>query len=124
MLESPVVSVLVGALLGFLSGLGTGGGSLLLLWLTAVLGQDPFAARAVNLMFFIPSAITATLIRAKTEHPDYRKILPCAITGCIGAAVFSLVGQRLDTALLKRLFGGLLILIGLREVFYRPRKAR
>lgn len=124
MLDTPVISGLVGTVLGFLSGLGTGGGSLLLLWLTAVLEQDPLAARTVNLMFFIPTALAANLVRLKTEHPDYRKILPCAIAGCIAAAVFSLIGQKLETELLKKLFGALLILIGLREIAYRPRKAR
>lgn len=124
MLEHPLISAGIGAALGFLSGLGTGGGSLLLLWLTVILGCEPSAARAVNLMFFIPTASAASLVRLRTERPDYRKILPCALAGCIGAAAFSLIGRNMDMTLLKKLFGILLIGIGLREITYRPRKAR
>jgi uncharacterized membrane protein YfcA len=51
------------AAVSFLTGLGTGGGSLLLLWLTLVLGMDPALARTVNLMFFIPAAVIASVIR-------------------------------------------------------------
>ena len=46
-----VISVIVGTLLGFLSGLGTGGGSLLILWLTLGLGWMNEAARLANLAF-------------------------------------------------------------------------
>ena len=45
MLESIPVMLIVGTVLGFLSGLGIGGGSLLILWLTMVLGSDPITAR-------------------------------------------------------------------------------
>ena len=41
MLGSLPFSVLVGTVLGFLSALGIGGGSLLILWLTLVLGWEP-----------------------------------------------------------------------------------
>ena len=37
MLESLPVTLIIGTLLGFLSGLGVGGGSLLILWLTVIL---------------------------------------------------------------------------------------
>ena len=51
MLTSLPVSLLVGTVLGFLSGLGIGGGSLLILWLTMVLDMEQSAARFVNLLF-------------------------------------------------------------------------
>lgn len=52
MLESFPVALLVSTLLGCLSGLGIGGGSLLILWLTLVLKVDPIVARQINLLFF------------------------------------------------------------------------
>ena len=59
MLESLPVMLLVGIVLGVLSGLGIGGGSLLILWLTFVLGMDHETARGINLLFFVPSAKSA-----------------------------------------------------------------
>ena len=122
MLESLPVILIVGALLGFLSGLGIGGGSLLILWLTLVLDADPAVARVINLLFFIPSAIIACLFRWRSGNLDLKSVLPAVISGC-GAALFgSLLSAGMDLELLKRLFGGLLILTGLRELFHKQKK--
>lgn len=118
MLESLPFILLLGTGLGFLSGIGIGGGSLLILWLTMVLNMEPEAARSINLLFFIPSALVACFFRWKQGALELKRILPAVLSGCICAALFSFLGQLLDTALLKKLFGGLLILTGLREIFY------
>ena len=47
----------ISTLLGFLTGLGIGGGSLLILWLTQVQGIDQSTARLINLIFFLPGAL-------------------------------------------------------------------
>ena len=117
-----MISLLVGAVLGFLSGLGIGGGSLLILWLTLVQNGDPSTARCINLLFFLPCALIAALFRWKQGALPFRKILPAILAGAISALIFSLFSQKLDLDLLKKLFGGLLILTGLREIFYRPKK--
>ena len=114
----------VAVLLGFLAGLGVGGGSLLILWLTLAVGMDYEAARIVNLCFFLPSALIATLFRQKQGAVQLKKILPAIIAGCIAAALFSVIGKRLDTKLIQKFFGGLLLITGIRELLYRPRKAK
>ncbi len=114
----------VAVVLGFLAGLGVGGGSLLMLWLTIVLGVEYSVARIVNLLFFLPSALVATLFHRKQGTVDIKKILPAILAGCVAAALFSFVGKRIDAALLKKFFGGLLLLTGIKELFYRPRKAK
>ena len=45
-----VAAIAVSTVLGFLSGLGVGGGSLLMLWLTGPLGWPQAQARALNLL--------------------------------------------------------------------------
>lgn len=122
MLDFWLISLLVGTVLGFLSGLGIGGGSLLILWLTVVLGMDHNIARGINLLFFLPSAAIACVFRWKQGAVKLKNILPATITGCIAAALCSWVGLTLDMSLLKKLFGGLLILTGLRELLYKPKK--
>lgn len=114
----------VAILLGFLAGLGVGGGSLLMLWLTMATGMDYNSARIINLLFFLPSAAIATVFHWKQGSVNPGKILPAILCGCAAAAMFSVIGNRMDTELLKKFFGGLLILTGLRELFYRPRKAK
>ena len=122
MLESYPFSILIGTVLGFLSGLGTGGGSLLILWLTMVLNMDQAAARSINLLFYIPSALIACLFRWRQGKLDYKKIFPAVVAGCTAAAVFSWVGSMLNVTLLEKLFGALLLFAGVRELLYKPRK--
>lgn len=122
MLESIPFMILIGSSLGFLSGLGVGGGSLLILWLTLVMDMEHSLARNINLLFFIPSAIIATLFHWKQGSLKIKKILPAIIAGCVSAAVFSMIGKNLDVTLLQKLFGVLLLLTGLRELFYKSNK--
>lgn len=122
MLESFWFAMLIGTALGFLSGLGTGGGSLLILWLGLGLGMEQHLAKAINLMFFIPSAVVACLFRWKQGRLEIKKILPAIVAGSISAAFFAVVGREMDTSLLRKLFGGLLIFTGIRELLYRPKK--
>lgn len=117
-----MISVLIGMLLGFLSGLGIGGGSLLILWLTLFQNVDPYTARGINLLFFIPCAIVAAVFRWKQGSLPLKKILPAITAGSAAAFGFSLLGTRLDLIMLKRMFGILLILTGLRELFYKPKR--
>lgn len=124
MLESYPVAIAVGTVLGFLAGLGTGGGSLLILWLTMALNMDPQIARSINLLFYIPSALIACLFRLKQGSLSIRKVLPAILAGCVFAGIFSYVSSLLDMQLLRKLFGVLLLFIGIKELLYRPRKAR
>jgi len=124
MLDSIPFTILIATALGFLAGLGVGGGSLLVLWVTLVMNIEPASARLLNLLFFIPSAVIATLFHRKQGRVNFKKILPAIIGGCIAAAVFSVVGKQLDAGLIKKLFGVLLLFTGIRELFYKKPQRR
>lgn len=115
-------SVLVGTVLGVLSGLGTGGGSLLILWLTLVQQIAGNQAKVMNLLFFLPSALVACLFRWRQGQLDIKKVLPAILAGSITAAVFAWFGARWDLEILKKIFGGLLIFTGIRELLYKPKQ--
>lgn len=121
MLESLPAALIVGTLLGFLSGLGVGGGSLLILWLTLVLEMPQTAARGINLLFFLPSAAISCYLRWKQGAVTLKKVLPAIFAGCAAAAVFSLISTRMDLEILRKLFGVLLLATGIRELCYRPK---
>lgn len=114
----------VSTALGFLTGLGVGGGSLLVLWLTLVLQQPPDFARTLNLLFFLPSALISCLFRKKQGTLDVTKVWPAMAAGAACAALFSFLGGKLDSQLLQKPFGVLLLITGIRELCYRPRKAK
>jgi uncharacterized membrane protein YfcA len=111
-----MVKFVVGTILGFLSGLGVGGGSLLLLWLTLVVGEPRETARVMNLMFFLPCALAATLFRRKQTKADLRLSLPAMAAGVTGAVLGNLLAPNLDSGLLQKAFGVLFLLCGIREL--------
>lgn len=124
MVNSAYIMLPVATLLGFLSGVGVGGGSLLILWLTGVAGYPPAQARLMNLLFFIPCATASTLMRWKQGHLQILYVLSAAIPGCITAGIVSWLLGNFDGPLLKKCFGLLLLFTGIREVLYRERKPR
>lgn len=113
------MKLLIGTVLGFLTGLGVGGGSLLILWLTIGLGMEQSLARGINLLFFLPSALIACCFRWKQGVLDLKKLLPAIVSGAAAAAVFSLIGLRLNADALKKGFGVLLLITGARELLWR-----
>ena len=121
---SLTVTLAISTVLGFLTGLGIGGGSLLILYLTLFLQHPQDIARTINLLFFLPSALIACLFRIKQHRLDLRKIFPAIAAGAAGALLFSLLGRSLDTEILRKPFGILLLVTGLRELLYRPRNAK
>ena len=124
MLDSFAVALFVGVILGYLAGLGVGGGSLLILWLTLVLHMPSQTARMINLMFFITAAGSVSIFRWKQGTLHFRKILPAIIAGSIAAGIFSWLGAQIDAGLIRKFFGILLLFTGVRELLYRPRNCK
>ena len=122
MLSSLPVVLVIGTLLGFLAGIGVGGGSLLIMWLTLILQMPYPQARILNLLFFLPSALVASLFRWKQGAREIKKILPAILAGLIAAGAFSVLSNHIDVQLLKKAFGVLLLITGIRELLYRPKK--
>lgn len=124
MLNSIPFNITVGAVLGFLSGLGVGGGSLLILWLTLIVQMPQETARCINLLFFLPTALIASLFRWKRGKLAVKKVLPAMLGGVVGAVLFTWISRHISSDALRVPFGILLLITGLRELFYRPRKAK
>ena len=119
-----LLPLVISTVLGLLAGMGVGGGSLLLLWLTQVVMLPQTQARILNLLFYLPAATASTLLRAKDKTLQPKVVIPGIIAGCISATACTVLAKCLNTELLKNLLGVLLILTGIREIFYRPRKAK
>ena len=117
-----VLNLLVATLLGFLTGLGIGGGSLLILWLTFVLKMDPFTARGIVLLFFIPAAVISSIFRWKQGNLSFTTALPAIISGCVAAIGFSFLSTMVDPHVLDRVFGIILIIAGIRELLCKKKR--
>ena len=122
MLGSFPIDVTLGILFGILSGLGTGGGSLLILWLTLILNVPQLEARAINLLFFIPSALIACIFHWKQGRLRIKKVLPAIIAGSLMSGIFTFLSAEMDLQILRKLFGILLLVTGFRELLYKSKK--
>lgn len=112
------VGIAVASFLGaVLSALGMGGGGILLVYLTAYLGMEQQTAQGLNLIFFVPVAVVALCIHAKNKLIRWKIALPCVLVGLVGVWLGAKLAMSLDSQLLGKLFGGFLLLIGLRELF-------
>jgi len=124
MLESIPFNIIVGAVLGFLSGLGVGGGSLLILWLTLIASVPQEIARNINLLFFLPTAVISSVFRWRKGNLQIKNVLPAMLGGVAAAILFTWLSRHISSDALKAPFGVLLLVTGARELFYRPRKPK
>lgn len=111
-----------GLVCGVLSGYGIGGGSLLMVWMTAALMLDQKTAQGINLLYFLPTAATALIFHGKNRMLEWKAIVPAALAGCATAAAGAWIAAGLDMELLRKLFGGFLVLVGISEVFFKTKK--
>lgn len=109
--------MLVGTATGILSGFGIGGGSLLLLYLTLIVGLAQREAASINLLYFLVCAPAALLSHIKNGLIEKQAALYCIPCGVLCAIAASLLSARLELSLLRRGFGILLLFIGLHEIF-------
>ncbi len=112
-----IIAVLAGAATGVLSGFGVGGGSLLLIYMTTFAGVPQTLAQGVNLLYFLPTAATALPAHLKNGYVEKGALLPAIAAGLVCSALTAWAATALDVEVLRKCFGGFLILIGLRELF-------
>lgn len=106
------ISLLAGAATGVLSAWGIGGGTLLLLVMTLLLGVEPRTAQGINLLYFLPTAGMGLLYHRKNGLLDrelLRRTVPCGLLAAAGGA---LLASIIDVTLLRRIFGIYLLAAG------------
>lgn len=111
-----ILDFLVGVATGIISGFGIGGGSLLVLYLTAVMNVEQQTAGGINLLYFIGCAPIALIGHIKNHFVEWRAVLWCALAGITLAIPTSLLAEGLDSDWLRRLFGLVLFYIGIKEL--------
>ena len=113
----------VGFATGILSAWGVGGGTLLLLCMTLLLGVDQRTAQTINLLYFLPTAAMALVQHRKNGLLDAPVLGGAIPWGLPAAALGALLATAADVAALKKPFGGFLLVAGLYTVFSKiPRE--
>ena len=107
----------VGAVTGVLSSWGVGGGTLLVIYMTAAAGLAQQQAQGINLLYFIPTSAFALISHAKNRLIEKSAVIPAIAAGVPAALVTSFLASGIDAGVLKKIFGGFLILVGAASFF-------
>lgn len=119
---SVILPVLAGLITGILSGWGVGGGSLLIIYMTVFGGMAQQTAQGVNLLYFLPTSLTALYSHLKNKLIDLKLAYPAIITGVLFSLGASYATAAIDKAVMKKVFGAFIIIVGLSELFRKRNK--
>lgn len=106
-------------LVATLSGLGVGSAGLLVTWLTLVEKMPQMAAQGTNLLFFIFSSGVALTIHAFRTPLLWQSAIVLIVSGLCGSFLGVSLATLLPQALLRRIFGYMLIAAGVIGLFKR-----
>mgnify|MGYP001067120910 CR=1 FL=1 len=115
-----IIPFLCGLGASIVSAWGVGGGTLLLLVMTLFLGVDQRTAQGVNLLFFLPTAVSALVCHARSgylDKPTLKAAVPAAV---IAALIGAWISNAVDVEVLRKPFGVYLLLSGISLVW--PKK--
>ncbi len=117
-----ITGAIAGFLSGIISGMGIGGGAILIPVVTLIMGLGQKEAQFVNLIYFIPTAIAALYKHRKNGNIEKRIIKPLIIFGVIGCVAGALFASRTQEGVLRVMFGVFLGVMGIYEIMKGVKK--
>lgn len=112
-----MLEILFGSISGIISGMGMGGGTFLIFFLTYFLQVNQYVAQSVNLIYFIPTSITSVIVNYKNKNIDFKIAIYISLIGIIGAFLGVKLSLYINVFLLRKIFGLFLLIIGIYEIY-------
>lgn len=106
----------VSILSGIISGMGIGGGTILIPALIIIFGTSQHIAQSVNLLSFIPIGAVALITHAKNKNIETKLSIKLIIGGVVGAIGGSWLASYIPSSLLRKLFALFLFSMGIYEI--------
>jgi uncharacterized membrane protein YfcA len=118
-IQTVLILLLIGLIAGFASGMvGIGGGILIIPALIFFLGLTQHQAQGATLgLLLMPVGFLAAINYYKTGNLNIYYSLIMAITFVGGAWIGSKVSLSIDAVLMRKIFGGIILLISLKLIF-------
>ncbi|MDR0838787.1 MAG: sulfite exporter TauE/SafE family protein [Oscillospiraceae bacterium] len=113
------LAMLAGAATGVISSWGIGGGTLLVIYMSAIAKAPQQSAQGINLLYFLPTSAAALVSHIKNKLVEWRAVVPSVLAGVPAAVATSLLALRMETDALRRVFGWFVIAVGVSELFRR-----
>ncbi len=117
-----IPALLAGLFSGIAGAMGLGGGAVLIIYLKLFTDTPSVKSGGINLLFFVPIALLAVIIYAFKKQIKWKMVLPLAFWGFWGAISGIWLGDALGDGLVGKIFGGALLIMGVREVFFGGKK--
>lgn len=119
------IFVLIASFLaGALSGMGLGGGGILLVFLTAFSSVDQLTAQGINLIFFLPTGLIAIIIYAIKKQIEWKIVFKMWLFGSVGALGGYFIAKAIETQYLSKIFAAFLIIFGLITLFTKDKSKK
>ena len=97
--------------------------------LTTFGGLEQHIAQATNMIYFIPTAISAIIVNYKNKKINTKLALFTSVFGALGAIIGANISVHTDVQKLRKLFGIFLLAIAIHEIYtlikqYKQNKKR
>lgn len=111
--------VLIGLTAGLFSGvLGIGGGVVMVPLLAFLLGFTQHESQGTSLaVLAVPVTFLAAYNYYQEGHVNWKYAIIIALTFAVGGFLGSKIAIGLDQAILKKIFGGILIIVAIKMIF-------
>jgi hypothetical protein len=113
---SGLLYVLVGLASGIISGMGIGGGAILIPALTIFLDIEQQKAQNINLLYFLPTALIAIAVHKKNGNIEKKGLVPLILWGIPGAIAGALIAIKIDANYLRKGFAVFLLAMAAYEI--------
>ena len=104
-----MLQILIGGLSGIFSGIGMGGGTILIFLLTTFAGLEQHIAQATNY---------------RNKNINAKLAIYVSLCGIIGAIIGSIISVNIEVGILRKLFGIFLIFIAIHEIYTLWKEAK
>ncbi len=120
-MNSILILLILGLAAGFLSGLvGVGGGIIIVPALVYFMSYSQQQAQGTTLfMFLLPIGILGVMNYYKAGFIEFKTAAIIAVTFIAGSYFGSKMAITLDQKTVKQIFGALIILVGIKMVFWK-----
>lgn len=109
-----VQSIISGSLIGFICGfVGAGGGMMMLLVLTSILGYELKTAVGTSVLIMSVTALTGAVSHFAFDGiPDITVLILCVVFTFIWARIAAIIANKAQTKTLNRVTGAVLVVLG------------
>ena len=112
-----MLSAIFGFLSGIISGMGIGGGVILIPLLVLFSGTNQMQAQGINLLYFIPTALSALIIHIKNKKIKFGFAIKLILSSLPWAICASIIAVNLKSEVLQKMFAIMLLITGIYEMY-------